>query len=377
MSSQLSPPPGGDVNRGPGLTAIYCTECGIALMVVLARAWARISIRNVGKDDWCMFVTMALFIALTIVVSLFAASGGVRHAYYMSESKLLHVTKLGFIAQPIATIAQGLSKISVAFLLLRILGNVILPWRKVLLWLVIIITAILSIIQSFLTFYQCKNPEALWNPVVAKTTSCWNPIVQTNFAIFTSSWNVAMDFLLAFFPLTIVYGLQMSGHRKIAISVLLGLGMFSGICAAIKTAKLYALASRADPLWAEAELFVVIICGSIPTIKILYERYFTNKSPSQIYISFRNMVSRVSGRMAGSPGSSKNNTHISSKHPYSKHADEATFHLDDRTHGTDTMIVGHPAAKESWSDVESSRMADKEASTTINNIKVSQSFEVV
>ena len=129
----------------------------------------------------------ALFIALTIVVSLFAASGGVRHAYYMSESKLLHVTKLGFIAQPIATIAQGLSKISVAFLLLRILGNVILPWRKVLLWLVIIITAILSIIQSFLTFYQCKNPEALWNPIVAKTTSCWNPNVQANFAIFTSS----------------------------------------------------------------------------------------------------------------------------------------------------------------------------------------------
>ena len=129
----------------------------------------------------------ALFIALTVIVSLFAASGGVRHAYYMTESKLLHVTKLGFIAQPIATIAQGLSKISVAFLLLRILGNVILPWRKVLLWLVIIITAILSILQSFLTFYQCKNPEALWNPVVAKTTSCWNPNVQANFAIFTSS----------------------------------------------------------------------------------------------------------------------------------------------------------------------------------------------
>lgn len=89
------------------------------------------------------------------------------------------------------------------------------------------------------------------------------------------------------------------------------------------------------------------------------------------------MVSRVSERIAGSPGASKNNTHMSSKHPYQKHADEATFHLDERTHGTDATVEGYPAAKESWSDVESSRMADKEASTTVNNIKVRQSFEVV
>ena len=88
-------------------------------------------------------------------------------------------------------------------------------------------------------------------------------------------WNVAMDFLLALFPVTIVYGLNMSSNRKVAISVLLGLGMLyvewtgflrpifehqadvdsSGVCAAIKTAKLYALASRADPLWAEYDLY--------------------------------------------------------------------------------------------------------------------------
>ena len=121
---------------------------------------------------------------------------------------------------------------------------------------------------------------------------------------------------------------------------------------------------------------MVIICGSVPTLKILYERYFTNKSPSQIYISLRNMVSRVSERVTGSPAASKNNTHMSIKHPYQKQ-DEATFHLDDRTHGTDTTIVGQSAAKESWSDLESARMTDKEGSTTINNIKVSQSFEVV
>lgn len=88
-------------------------------------------------------------------------------------------------------------------------------------------------------------------------------------------WNVAMDFLLALFPVTIVYGLHMSTNRKVAISILLGLGMLcveltgfllpifehqadvysSGICAAIKTAKLSALASRADPLWAEYDLY--------------------------------------------------------------------------------------------------------------------------
>ena len=125
--------------------------------------------------------------ALTIDVSIMASSGGARHAYYLSESQLLYVTKLGYIAQPIATIAQGLSKISVAFLLIRILGSVISTFRKRSLWLIVIITAVNSVIQVFLTFYQCQNPEALWNPVLAKTTYCWNPSVQANFAIYTSS----------------------------------------------------------------------------------------------------------------------------------------------------------------------------------------------
>ena len=125
--------------------------------------------------------------ALTIDVSIMAASGGARHAYYLSEPQLLYVTKLGYVAQPIATVAQGLSKISVAFLLIRILGSVISTFRKRSLWLIIIITAVNTVMQAFLTFYQCHNPEALWNPVLAKTTYCWNPSVQANFAIYTSS----------------------------------------------------------------------------------------------------------------------------------------------------------------------------------------------
>ena len=173
-----------------------------------------------------------------------ASSGGARHAYYLTEPQLLYVTKLGYIAQPIATIAQGLSKISVAFLLIRILGSVISTFRKRSLWLIIIITAVNSVIQAFLTFYQCQNPEALWNPVLAKTTYCWNPSVQANFAIYTSSqstqdmvgrkisadsdetgWNVAMDFILALFPVSIVYSLQIATSKKIAICILLGLGL--------------------------------------------------------------------------------------------------------------------------------------------------------
>ena len=182
--------------------------------------------------------------ALTIDVSIMASSGGARHAYYLSEPQLLYVTKLGYIAQPIATLAQGLSKISVAFLLGRILGSVISIFRKRSLWLIIIITAINAVMQVFLTFYQCQNPEALWNPVLAKTTYCWNPSVQANFAIYTSSqstqhmvgcrgsadsdeigWNTAMDFILALFPVSIVYSLQIATSKKIAICILLGLGL--------------------------------------------------------------------------------------------------------------------------------------------------------
>ena len=124
------------------------------------------------------------------------------------------------------------------------------------------------------------------------------------------------------------------------------------------------------------ELFVVIICGSTPTLKILYDRYFSTKTPSQIYISLRNLVSRYSTRISRSPGASKD-THTSSKHPYQKQQDLAVYQLEERTPGKNITTVEHRGSEETWPDGEVGRDFVKDGSGIEGGIKVNQTFEVV
>ena len=124
------------------------------------------------------------------------------------------------------------------------------------------------------------------------------------------------------------------------------------------------------------ELFVIIICGSIPTLKILYDRYFTTKTPSQIFFSLRNLVSRYSTRISRSPSASRD-THTSSKHPYQKQQDVAAYQLDERTPGENFTIVEHHGSEESWPDGELGRDSVKNGSGIEGGIKVNHTFEVV
>lgn len=52
------PPPGGDQDRGPSLIGMFWTECALAMIIVGFRFYARISMRNLGADDWMMLLTV-------------------------------------------------------------------------------------------------------------------------------------------------------------------------------------------------------------------------------------------------------------------------------------------------------------------------------
>jgi hypothetical protein len=212
------------------------------------------------------------------------ANGGTRHVYYLTPEEAAYVIKLNYIAQPFGIVAVGLGKVAVALLILRIVGNTSI-WRKRFLWVLIVLTGVFTILTAIFTFVQCKTPAALWTPALQATTDCWDPSVQSNFSIFASAWNCFVDFVLALMPCTIIWGLKMSTRKKISLGALLGLGIFTGVCAAVKTAQLVSLAARADLtwetfdlyLWTSAEIFLVIVCGSIPTLKPLWDRFVGSK----------------------------------------------------------------------------------------------------
>ncbi|OCL05545.1 hypothetical protein AOQ84DRAFT_441419 [Glonium stellatum] len=189
----------------------------------------------------------------------------------------LYVVKLNWIAQPFGIFALGLGKVAIALLIIRLLERASV-WRKWILYVTSAWTMINTILMCLFTFVQCQDPRALWEPEVKAKTKCWNPSSQSDFSIYGSSAFCLMDFLLAFMPITLVYRLQLNLRKKVGLCLLLGCGSLTGICAAIKTSKLVSLASRSDLTWGTYELYIwtgleivlLIICGSIPTLKPLY-----------------------------------------------------------------------------------------------------------
>ena len=139
----------------------------------------------------------------------------------------------------------------------------------------------------------------LWNPalVSAGKAVCWPSYRQTDFSLFTGStfgtdlslrfvqaliamigWLAFIDLSLALLPNSIIWTLQLNWHKKLGLSVLMGLGVFACICAAIKTSKLTELNARADItfitvdlwIWNVNEINVIIFAACMPTLRPLF-----------------------------------------------------------------------------------------------------------
>ncbi|KAL5397406.1 hypothetical protein PMIN06_003653 [Paraphaeosphaeria minitans] len=268
-----------DYDRGPHLAAVYIVGCAVSLVLVGMRLTARFSIAGVGIDDWCMLITWAIFLPLTVLVCMFSFDGGTRHLAYLIENPdhLVYVTKLNWIAQPLAIFCLGSGKIAIAFLILRLLNRASV-FRKWSLYVAVAWTTINTVLMILFTFIQCENPAALWDQSLKETTKCWDPKVQSSFSIYGASVHALTDLYLATIPVTLVWGLKTDLKKRIALCALLGCGSLTSICAIIKASKLSTLNARSDITWETFQLFLwtgieitlLIVCGSIPALKPVY-----------------------------------------------------------------------------------------------------------
>ena len=89
------------------------------------------------------------------------ALGGCRHLYYLEKNpaQAIKAIRINYIAQPFTVIALATGKISIAFLIMRIMGKSV--WRRAfLIWVVMIGSTLFCGITILLTFVQCRPVEA-------------------------------------------------------------------------------------------------------------------------------------------------------------------------------------------------------------------------
>ena len=141
----------------------------------------------------CLYsISQVLYIATTIALTFDVTHGGARHLYYLSQSEIEYATKVAWIENPLGIMALLTAKISVAFLILRLIGPSTV-WRKWSLYVSIILNFIFAVLACILTFVQCNPPRALWEaPSQVPGAKCWNPKHQADYAIFSSGGSTTL-----------------------------------------------------------------------------------------------------------------------------------------------------------------------------------------
>ena len=234
-----------------------------------------------------------------------------RHVYYLGHDLAVKATRLDWLAQAFVITALTIGKISVAFFILRLSNT---RWHTWFLHTVNMTLIIINIPLIVLTYAQCKPAALLWDPSL--TGYCWDPIHQGTFAVFQGCKNCPSSISEeknTDFPrlrrrhrsiirsLSHPYNLEppnppeaQSPPRKhhvprrlvsLPCPLLLLLTSThhppsSAIAGAVKTYYLQQLRSRADftydatqlMIWYTTEMYVIIIAGSLPTLRPLAQR---------------------------------------------------------------------------------------------------------
>ncbi|KUL84352.1 hypothetical protein ZTR_06332 [Talaromyces verruculosus] len=271
-----------DAHTGPTVASTaVATKCALWIVTAAAtttfilRMWSRSRFtRDIGYEDLIMAIGWAVSIAAGIVLNLSinASIVATRNANNMVVD-LPFALKLALISVSLGINALFLPKISVALLLARLLRPS--RWVKFILVSTSILAFILGVVGVILTFVQCDPIPGQWNPERYHPT-CWNPSIQENYSYFVGAFSALLDLAYAAYPASVFWKMRLANSRKIELSILMGLGIFSGAVAIYKTSLLRFLANREAgiatalyessrlTLWTIIEANIIIIAACVP-----------------------------------------------------------------------------------------------------------------
>lgn len=109
-----------------------------------------------------------------------------QHAAYIEPPTLIKAVKWIWLSTPFSTMSACFGKVSIALLLMRILGNRNKGYT-IFLWVLIALLIIINVLLSIITFAQCTPVTYLWdqlNPMAGYKGTCWDPNVQKYYGYF-------------------------------------------------------------------------------------------------------------------------------------------------------------------------------------------------
>lgn len=272
-----------DDNNRTVLQAVWWTQLSVATVFIILRIWARTIKRSVGLDDAAMIASWVLYLADTIIINYLAKTNRMRHIMYLAlEGGLPAINNALMwliIVLCIGIFLTGLGKIAIGITILRIIGGTS-NWQRWVVWCTLFLTVATCIIDFGVSTFRCGDPRITWTVEAHATANCISVDNQTRINIWANSVQVFADFAFSVLPMVVVWNLRLPTHKKHFLVTALGLTLLTGAAGTAKT--VYAATMNKSDLtftimpslvWFSTESMLIIVCGSVPSLHPLYERY--------------------------------------------------------------------------------------------------------
>ncbi|KAF2185205.1 hypothetical protein K469DRAFT_707981 [Zopfia rhizophila CBS 207.26] len=313
-----------DEDRGRELIATSCIFGFLALSCVTARMISRkLSPAKIGVDDYLVMGAMFFGIALVVTSCLMTVYGLGRHLVTISPSELIGFGKVNLALQTAYPLTIGLARLSILALYHRIFSKTSLIFTYAI-WACVVYNILWIIGIELVVYLQCRPISLLW------TGHC-TPARKTT--VSTSILNILADIFVLILPQPMLWGLRLPIRKKLGISVIMLMGLFT---VAISIARIHIILNGGSRgavditytavntfIFTVLEPMVAIMCSCLPVMQTVV-RYAISSS---FGVSIIKSLTRSTGsrtRLAESDSASSNTTdNLYSKEINTSHSSKA------------------------------------------------------
>ncbi|KEZ41568.1 Integral membrane protein [Scedosporium apiospermum] len=279
--------------RGPVKDIVTITLWVIVTGILTLRIYTRRYIsRRVGWDDVLVtasYVTATAFLIVGIIVE--HGYGWAKHIWDIPVDDVVTGFQLALVSFSLFDFATTFTKLSVLALVYRLATPVSNRIRKFVIFLIVL--NLLGMISYLVVlFTQCRPISDYWE--IFKPADERNCLNEGRGILIAGTYNTAMDFILVILPMFVVLRSNTLPRRQMmVVMALFATGWVACLAGIVRTYLMFIMTTSADfdMTWhswiswlaSAIELFLGIICVSIPATKPFFVRYvprlFDSMSP--------------------------------------------------------------------------------------------------
>ncbi|KAF2866729.1 hypothetical protein BDV95DRAFT_622738 [Massariosphaeria phaeospora] len=258
---------------GPGLTLLVLTSVCMVLAtgVVGLRLLIRLKLRQVGLDDWLMFIGFVIYMATNSTIFLGIHHGMGARMELVSEADDLQGRKWFLLSSFAYTICIVPLKCSICVQLLRITSRIKRIYAFIL-YGVMIFTTVAMVARIIAWVTRCTPFNATWDNSAG---TCQPPTVLLRVTYFFSAVCILGDWVCAILPIFMLWKVQFSLSTKLQVGFVLSLGALASIATCVRFKYFNSYLKEDDYLyavvfvsiWAQIETALAIIAGSLPALR--------------------------------------------------------------------------------------------------------------